>query len=163
MFTICSWINYNLIRNRIFMWTCYLTPGPQPGEELISNMDTTKHLIVKKTLFLTFLESDETWYRLISEQIWRILSNKSVLIFFLINVSCFKTPASNFETPTHDFPYQGSGVFFAVQSYEVNKGLAGTNFLSSNHRLSDPTHSFQAICEQKETIDKRKPTDSHQL
>ena len=44
-------------------------------------------------------------------------------------------------------------LFFAVQSYEVNKGLAGTNFLSSNHRLSDPTHSFQAICEQKETKD----------
>ena len=58
---------------------------------------------------------------------------------------------------------QGSGVFFVVQSYEVNKGLSGTNFPSSNHRLSDPTRGFQAICEQKETIDRRKPTDSHQL
>ena len=74
-------------------------------------------------------------------------------------MSCFKTPTSNFETPTHDFPYQGSGVFFAVQSYEVNKGLAGTNFLSSNHRLSDPTHSFQAICEQKETIEGKEKTN----
>ena len=53
--------------------------------------------------------------------------------------------------------------FFVVQSYEVNKGLLGTNFQSPNHSLSDPTCCYQAICEQKETIDRRKPTDSHQL